>query len=90
MLGGADNPNGELPSYITGADNVRLKDRATPSYTTIIITICHISLIPRSSATGVIFIGTYTGMQMPSSGQNPAMLHRVPAGPHSARPQRLP
>ncbi|CSF96849.1 InsB [Shigella sonnei] len=21
MLGGADNPNGELPSYITGADN---------------------------------------------------------------------
>lgn len=22
MLGGADNPNGELPSYITGADNV--------------------------------------------------------------------
>ena len=23
MLGGADNPNGELPSYITGADTVR-------------------------------------------------------------------
>ncbi|EQY13952.1 hypothetical protein G943_04143 [Escherichia coli UMEA 3212-1] len=23
MLGGADNPNGELPSYITGADNER-------------------------------------------------------------------
>lgn len=22
MLGGADNPNGELPSYITGADNL--------------------------------------------------------------------
>lgn len=22
MLGGADNPNGELPSYITGADSV--------------------------------------------------------------------
>ncbi|CSE54191.1 InsB [Shigella sonnei] len=22
MLGGADNPNGELPSYITGADNI--------------------------------------------------------------------
>ncbi len=22
MLGGADNPNGELPSYITGADRV--------------------------------------------------------------------
>ncbi len=22
MLGGADNPNGELPSYITGANNV--------------------------------------------------------------------
>ena len=22
MLGGVDNPNGELPSYITGADNV--------------------------------------------------------------------
>ena len=21
MLGGADNPNGELPSYITGANN---------------------------------------------------------------------
>ena len=27
MLGGADNPNGELPSYITGADNMeRLKE----------------------------------------------------------------
>lgn len=26
MLGGADNPNGELPSYITGADtSARLK-----------------------------------------------------------------
>ncbi|GCP05237.1 hypothetical protein BvCms2454_02440 [Escherichia coli] len=23
MLGGADNPNGELPSYITGANNVK-------------------------------------------------------------------
>lgn len=23
MLGGADNPNGELPSYITGADKLR-------------------------------------------------------------------
>lgn len=22
MLGGADNPNGELPSYITGADSL--------------------------------------------------------------------
>ena len=22
MLGGADNPNGELPSYITGANNL--------------------------------------------------------------------
>ena len=22
MLGGADNPNGELPSYITGADTM--------------------------------------------------------------------
>lgn len=25
MLGGADNPNGELPSYITGADTYLLK-----------------------------------------------------------------
>ena len=24
MLGGADNPNGELPSYITGADTCSL------------------------------------------------------------------
>ncbi len=24
MLGGADNPNGELPSYITGADTLRI------------------------------------------------------------------
>ena len=23
MLGGADNPNGELPSYITGANSIR-------------------------------------------------------------------
>ncbi len=23
MLGGADNPNGELPSYITGADTLK-------------------------------------------------------------------
>lgn len=30
MLGGADNPNGELPSYITGADKARryFQDRA--------------------------------------------------------------
>lgn len=27
MLGGADNPNGELPSYITGADSVALTGR---------------------------------------------------------------
>lgn len=26
MLGGADNPNGELPSYITGADTDRLRN----------------------------------------------------------------
>ena len=26
MLGGADNPNGELPSYITGADSVNLAE----------------------------------------------------------------
>ncbi|WP_220273082.1 hypothetical protein [Klebsiella pneumoniae] len=26
MLGGADNPNGELPSYITGADKRWLLD----------------------------------------------------------------
>lgn len=25
MLGGADNPNGELPSYITGADRADAK-----------------------------------------------------------------
>ncbi|RDO63245.1 hypothetical protein C4A71_01977 [Escherichia coli] len=25
MLGGADNPNGELPSYITGADIVEIR-----------------------------------------------------------------
>ncbi|EHX65669.1 hypothetical protein ECDEC13D_2096 [Escherichia coli DEC13D] len=25
MLGGADNPNGELLSYIIGADNAKLK-----------------------------------------------------------------
>lgn len=27
MLGGADNPNGELPSYITGADNNTRSDK---------------------------------------------------------------
>ncbi|MCX0906032.1 hypothetical protein JDS66_26870, partial [Escherichia coli] len=27
MLGGADNPNGELPSYITGADSWQLYER---------------------------------------------------------------
>lgn len=26
MLGGADNPNGELPSYITGADILSVCD----------------------------------------------------------------
>ncbi|CSE54782.1 InsB [Shigella sonnei] len=35
MLGGADNPNGELPSYITGADSALWKkygsgDNGTP------------------------------------------------------------
>ncbi|EKI2793860.1 hypothetical protein PD346_004835, partial [Escherichia coli] len=28
MLGGADNPNGELPSYITGADNLDIAQTA--------------------------------------------------------------
>lgn len=28
MLGGADNPNGELPSYITGADNHGVMNQA--------------------------------------------------------------
>lgn len=27
MLGGADNPNGELPSYITGADTMTVSPR---------------------------------------------------------------
>ena len=27
MLGGADNPNGELPSYITGADSWQRYER---------------------------------------------------------------
>ena len=27
MLGGADNPNGELPSYIPGADSWQLYER---------------------------------------------------------------
>ncbi|MGA5940165.1 hypothetical protein ACPB0Q_23385 [Escherichia coli] len=27
MLGGADNPNGELPSYITGADTIFVFDQ---------------------------------------------------------------
>ncbi len=27
MLGGADNPNGELPSYITGADTRKGQQR---------------------------------------------------------------
>ena len=27
MLGGADNPNGEFPSYITGADSWQLYER---------------------------------------------------------------
>lgn len=31
MLGGADNPNGELPSYITGADTLALKMVRAPS-----------------------------------------------------------
>lgn len=33
MLGGADNPNGEFPSYITGADNVNppLKEANFPA-----------------------------------------------------------
>ena len=29
MLGGADNPNGELPSYITGADT-RQQEKLLP------------------------------------------------------------
>lgn len=35
MLGGADNPNGELPSYITGADTLDnfMPDAAQPSHT---------------------------------------------------------
>lgn len=32
MLGGADNPNGELPSYITGADIVRIVACLSPAF----------------------------------------------------------
>ncbi|HAX4744857.1 TPA: hypothetical protein JZF62_004645 [Escherichia coli] len=32
MLGGADNPNGELPSYITGANNRTAKQYITLLY----------------------------------------------------------
>ncbi len=31
MLGGADNPNGELPSYITGADTCSLYTQSLAS-----------------------------------------------------------
>lgn len=31
MLGGADNPNGELPSYITGADTPATNTRVSTS-----------------------------------------------------------
>lgn len=30
MLGGADNPNGELPSYITGADTTKVITEHVP------------------------------------------------------------
>ena len=33
MLGGADNPNGELPSYITGADMWLMKTLLTSGCT---------------------------------------------------------
>lgn len=32
MLGGADNPNGELPSYITGADTLACIREIPPSF----------------------------------------------------------
>ena len=32
MLGGADNPNGELPSYITGANNIASLTRQVQLY----------------------------------------------------------
>lgn len=34
MLGGADNPNGELPSYITGADTGKPVDEIEVYQTT--------------------------------------------------------
>ncbi len=33
MLGGADNPNGELPSYITGADIAEFYAAKTLTFT---------------------------------------------------------
>ncbi len=35
MLGGADNPNGELPSYITGADRAGLCHFCQPQINTV-------------------------------------------------------
>ncbi|HBA4027019.1 TPA: hypothetical protein J5G33_004943 [Escherichia coli] len=36
MLGGADNPNGELPSYITGANSiVGMQDATVPGRLTV-------------------------------------------------------
>lgn len=32
MLGGADNPNGELPSYITGADTGKVSVVSVQGY----------------------------------------------------------
>ena len=32
MLGGADNPNGELPSYITGADTSGMTVKTSDTY----------------------------------------------------------
>ncbi len=39
MLGGADNPNGELPSYITGADTCA--DVSKISHPQLVRSFCH-------------------------------------------------
>ncbi len=70
MLGGADNPNGELPSYITGADSLRIIEPR--------ITFPFLPLAANARPHSVLLVATiagiYNGLR---SDTCPALLNRL-------------
>ncbi len=58
MLGGADNPNGELPSYITGADRCNIQSTANSK--------CINDHFPSTNIILIFYTGKFSDVEMPS------------------------